>query len=125
MESEEGRERVKEHDQLRVAHQDARVFVGLREGEYWRFKCTYKHKIGHVDNYRFVHSGSLTSLQFYMNILLAVKGEHLRGQTAFCIPHSQTNLINLLNPTLKISYIPHYRPTSTRTMYIFLHFHVF
>ncbi|THH30369.1 hypothetical protein EUX98_g3825 [Antrodiella citrinella] len=27
------------------------IFAGLREGEFWRFKCTYKYKLGEVDKY--------------------------------------------------------------------------
>ncbi|KAH8106784.1 Endonuclease/exonuclease/phosphatase [Cristinia sonorae] len=27
------------------------IFAGFREGEFWRFKCTYKYKLGEVDKY--------------------------------------------------------------------------
>lgn len=42
-------------DQL-VIERDTKktVFEGLREGEFWKFKCTYKYKLGEVDKYECV-----------------------------------------------------------------------
>ncbi|KAI0780686.1 Endonuclease/exonuclease/phosphatase [Trametes elegans] len=50
--TEEGRAALREHDQLLV-ERDVRgtVFQGLREGEFWRFKCSYKYRLGKVDEY--------------------------------------------------------------------------
>ncbi|EAU88747.2 skeletal muscle/kidney enriched inositol 5-phosphatase [Coprinopsis cinerea okayama7 len=45
------REEVKEYDQLLVEKRKGNVFVGLREGEFWKFKCSYKYKIGETDRY--------------------------------------------------------------------------
>jgi hypothetical protein len=28
------------------------VFVGLKEGEFWQFKCSYKYLNGEIDRYR-------------------------------------------------------------------------
>ncbi|KAJ6502376.1 skeletal muscle/kidney enriched inositol 5-phosphatase [Mycena sanguinolenta] len=47
------REELKEYDQLLLERRDptSRAFVGLREGEFWRFKCSYKYQLGEVDKY--------------------------------------------------------------------------
>jgi len=52
IDSEETREELKEFDQLTVERRKGRVLVGLREGEFWRFKCSYKYQLGAVDTYR-------------------------------------------------------------------------
>jgi hypothetical protein len=52
--SEATREEMKEFDQLHVERRKGNVFVGLREGEFWKFKCSYKYHLGEVDKYRFV-----------------------------------------------------------------------
>jgi len=74
LDSESKREELKEYDQLRVEQKKGTVFVGLREGDFWKFKvcprfvlwavvcggfmrvcllqCTYKYEIGEVDKYR-------------------------------------------------------------------------
>jgi hypothetical protein len=75
LDSESKREELKEYDQLRVERKRGAAFVGLREGEFWKFKvclphlilqatiyggliddhplqCTYKYGIGEVDKYR-------------------------------------------------------------------------
>lgn len=77
LDSESKREELKEYDQLRVERKKGSVFVGLREGDFWKFKvrpsrfvlrsticvglitawlsqCTYKYGIGEVDRYRWV-----------------------------------------------------------------------
>ncbi len=46
------REALKEFDQLTQERQKGNIFVGLREGDFWKFKCTYKYKLGEVDSYR-------------------------------------------------------------------------
>ncbi|KAL9715289.1 hypothetical protein Ac2012v2_001951 [Leucoagaricus gongylophorus] len=49
--SEKIREDLKEYDQLTVEKRKGNVFVGLHEGEFWKFKCSYKYQLGHVDKY--------------------------------------------------------------------------
>ncbi len=39
-----GREQLKEYDQLYGEIRKGTTAQGLREGEFWRFKCTYKYK---------------------------------------------------------------------------------
>ena len=46
------REDLKEHDQLLIERKKGTVFAGLREGEFWKFKCTYKYRIKEIDKYR-------------------------------------------------------------------------
>jgi hypothetical protein len=52
IESEKSREELKEFDQLTVEKRKGNIFIGLREGDFWKFKCTYKYKLGEVDKYR-------------------------------------------------------------------------
>jgi hypothetical protein len=52
IESESTREELKEFDQLTVERKKGTVFVGLREGEFWKFKCSYKYHLGEVDKYK-------------------------------------------------------------------------
>jgi hypothetical protein len=54
LDDENAREELKEFDQLLVEHRKGTVFVGLREGEFWKFKCSYKYLHGEVDKYRYV-----------------------------------------------------------------------
>lgn len=46
------REKLKEFDELFVERRKGNVFVGLREGEFWQFKCTYKYLLKEVDRYK-------------------------------------------------------------------------
>ena len=49
---EEGRASLKDFDQL-VLERDTKgtIFHGFHEGEFWRFKCSYKYRLGEVDHY--------------------------------------------------------------------------
>ena len=53
----DGRASLKEYDQL-VNERDVKgtIFHGFREGEFWRFKCSYKYRLGEVDHYECVHA---------------------------------------------------------------------
>ncbi|KAI0699673.1 Endonuclease/exonuclease/phosphatase [Cytidiella melzeri] len=52
LEDERVREDLKKFDQLTIERdQNCSAFVGLREGEFWKFKCSYKYKLGEVDKY--------------------------------------------------------------------------
>lgn len=48
----EGRLSYKEYDQL-LAERDVKqsIFIGLREGEFWKFPCSYKYKLGEIDKH--------------------------------------------------------------------------
>jgi len=50
----EGREEIKEFDQLLIERRKSNTLYGLREGNFWAFKCSYKYKIGEVDHYRYL-----------------------------------------------------------------------
>lgn len=54
LDSEKTREELKEYDQLTVEKAKGNIFVGLHEGDFWKFKCSYKYKLGEVDKYRSV-----------------------------------------------------------------------
>ncbi len=54
IEPEATRESLKEFDQLLTERRKGSTFVSLREGDFWRFKCSYKYILGQTDSYRFV-----------------------------------------------------------------------
>ena len=54
LDTQSGREELKEFDQLSQERMKHAIFHGFREVNFWDFKCTYKYKIGEVDKYRFV-----------------------------------------------------------------------
>lgn len=55
--SEADREVLKDCDELRIERDERRsCFVGFREGEFWKFKCSYKYKLGEVETYECVPS---------------------------------------------------------------------
>jgi len=54
LDDENAREELKEFDQLLLEHRKGTVFVGLREGQFWKFKCSYKYLHGEVDRYEYV-----------------------------------------------------------------------
>ncbi len=52
--TEEGRSALKEYDQLMIERDmKGTIFQSFREGEFWRFKCSYKYKLGEVDQYEY------------------------------------------------------------------------
>ena len=54
--AESKREELKEFDQLLIEKRKGNIFIGLREGEFWKFKCSFKYELGEVDKYRYVPS---------------------------------------------------------------------
>lgn len=50
---EKTRETLKEYDQLINERRKGRVFISLREGPFWAFKCTYKYALGEIDKYKY------------------------------------------------------------------------
>ncbi|KAF7304951.1 Inositol polyphosphate phosphatase [Mycena kentingensis (nom. inval.)] len=61
------RNTFKEYDQLLRERQrpENRLCVGLREGEFWKFKCSFKYEIGQVDRYSEKRSPSWTDRVLY------------------------------------------------------------
>ncbi|KAK0483718.1 Endonuclease/exonuclease/phosphatase [Armillaria novae-zelandiae] len=49
--SQDTRDTLKEFDQLLTERRKGTIFVGLREGDFCKFKCSYKYDIGQVDKY--------------------------------------------------------------------------
>lgn len=66
LESEADRESLKEHDQLLLEKSKGSAFVGLREGQFWKFKCTYKHQLGEVEKYSMLRTPSWTDRVLYV-----------------------------------------------------------
>jgi len=48
----EGREDLRRHDQLSIARAKGTALTSLREGDFWKFQCTYKYEHGQVDQYQ-------------------------------------------------------------------------
>ncbi|KAJ7940451.1 inositol polyphosphate phosphatase [Mycena leptocephala] len=65
--SQSARDALKEYDQLLRERRDpaSRAFVGLREGEFWQFKCSYKYQLGEVDKYSEKRTPSWTDRILY------------------------------------------------------------
>ncbi|KAG0699660.1 inositol polyphosphate phosphatase [Suillus ampliporus] len=59
------REQLKEFDQLLNQRRKGTAFIGLREGPFWSFKCTYKYKLGEVDRYSTKRTPSWTDRIMY------------------------------------------------------------
>ncbi|PPQ81227.1 hypothetical protein CVT25_015751 [Psilocybe cyanescens] len=64
-ESERIREELKEFDQLTIEKRRGTVFAGLHEGDFWKFKCSYKYKLGEVDKYSTKRTPSWTDRILY------------------------------------------------------------
>lgn len=64
------RKKLAEFDQL-VFERDIKrsSFYALREGEFWRFKCSYKYRIGAVDHYEYVIPCCFVSWPYLTRIL--------------------------------------------------------
>ncbi|KAF5373854.1 hypothetical protein D9758_000676 [Tetrapyrgos nigripes] len=56
---------LKDFDQLLTERRKNTIFVGLREGEFWKFKCSYKYKLGAVDTYSTKRTPSWTDRILY------------------------------------------------------------
>ncbi|KAF9053193.1 inositol polyphosphate phosphatase [Panaeolus papilionaceus] len=65
IESEKTREELVDFDQLTIERRKGNVFVGLREGDFWKFKCSYKYKVGEVDQYSTKRAPSWTDRVLY------------------------------------------------------------
>ncbi|KAI0301999.1 inositol polyphosphate phosphatase [Russula brevipes] len=65
LDTQSGREELKEYDQLLQERRKCTVFHGFREGEFWAFKCSYKFKIGEVDKYSGQRTPSWTDRILY------------------------------------------------------------
>ncbi|KAF5389860.1 hypothetical protein D9757_003671 [Collybiopsis confluens] len=63
------RETLKEFDQLLMERRKRSAFVGLKEGEFWQFKCSYKYKLGTVDHYNSKRIPSWTDRILYTTYL--------------------------------------------------------
>lgn len=59
------RERLREYDQLTQERRKGSVLVGLKEGPFWTFKCTYKYKLNEVDEYDTKRTPSWTDRILY------------------------------------------------------------
>ncbi|KAH9483968.1 Type II inositol 1,4,5-trisphosphate 5-phosphatase [Psilocybe cubensis] len=65
LESEKIREELKEYDQLTIEKRKGTIFAGLHEGDFWKFKCSYKYKLGEVDKYSIKRTPSWTDRILY------------------------------------------------------------
>ncbi|KAJ6623479.1 skeletal muscle/kidney enriched inositol 5-phosphatase [Mycena sp. CBHHK59/15] len=65
--SQSARDALKEYDQLLLERRDptSTAFVGLREGDFWNFKCSYKYHLGEVDKYSEKRTPSWTDRILY------------------------------------------------------------
>ncbi|KAJ7510052.1 Endonuclease/exonuclease/phosphatase [Mycena galericulata] len=61
------RDTLKEYDQMLLERRDpnSRAFIGLHEGDFWKFKCSYKYQLGEVDKYSEKRAPSWTDRILY------------------------------------------------------------
>ena len=88
IESETTREELKEFDQLTVEKRKGTIFVGLREGDFWKFKCSYKYHLGEVDKYKWVLFEMFLFILFHG--YFTALGGPLHGRIVFCIQPTPT-----------------------------------
>jgi len=98
IEDEKTREELKEFDQLTIERRKGTVFVGLREGDFWKFKCSYKYKLGEVDKYRYVFFSYSEFLLFLIKFL--ARNVRPPGRTEFCTQHIPIPPIPQMRPIL-------------------------
>lgn len=105
LDTQSGREELKDFDQLLQEWRKCTVFQGLRESDFWAFKCSYKFRIGEVDKYRFVLSPQcavhVLILDPFPRIDLADRERQL-GLTGFC---TQPTLIRQIPRMAPVSLI--------------------
>ncbi|RDB21468.1 Inositol polyphosphate 5-phosphatase OCRL-1 [Hypsizygus marmoreus] len=65
LDDEKTRAELKEFDQLVVEQRKGNVCTALREGEFWKFKCSYKYLLGEVDRYNTTRIPSWTDRVLY------------------------------------------------------------
>ncbi|KAG6851268.1 hypothetical protein H0H93_011704 [Arthromyces matolae] len=65
LEDESTREQLRDYDQLVTERRRGNVFQGLHEGEFWKFKCSYKYLLGEVDKYSGQRTPSWTDRVLY------------------------------------------------------------
>ncbi len=113
IQTEEVREELKEFDQLTIEKRKGTVFAGLHEGEFWKFKCTYKYKIGEVDKYRYENTLHPLQLHACSSIKSVAQNERLHGRTAFYTRHTQI----LLNSQVSLIFCI---PASLHTLHLIM-----
>lgn len=114
----EGREELKEFDQLLVERRNNTVLQGMREGEFWQFKCSYKYDIGKVDHYRYVNPRIFSDNSDPKPFPDTAQRELLHGLTGFCTLLTPTLPIPQTRLTLPICYIPRSHRTRRQITYV-------
>ena len=121
LDTQSGREELKEFDQLLQERRKRTVFQGFREGDFWAFKCSYKFRIGEVDKYRFVRS-----CIFPIHVLVPdpfpcidiADKERQLGVTGFCTRPTPIRQILRTTPASPISCTLLSHHTPPRIMYV-------
>ena len=122
LDTQSGREELKEYDQLLQEQRKCTIFHMFREGEFWSFKCSYKFKIGEVDKYRSVLSHQCVdhipipdSSCFIPCSDLAGRERRL-GLTEFCMQLIPTHQMSQMALVLRTSYTLLFLHTPPRIM---------
>jgi hypothetical protein len=125
LDTQSGREELKELDQLLQERRKRTVLQGLREGDFWAFKCSYKFRIGEVDKYRFVPSPKcaihVLILDPFPCIDLADRERQL-GLTGFCTAPTPILQIPWMTPASPIfcTLLSHHTPPRIMCVLILL-----
>jgi hypothetical protein len=107
------REELKEYDQLHIERRKGTAFIGLKDGEFWKFQCSYKYKLGEVDKYRYV---PLVCSSTFVFTPLKAPNVPQHGQIEFSTLHTPTLPINVKSLISRISCTPRSLPIQPRIM---------
>jgi len=88
-------------------------FFGLREGDFWKFKCSYKYELGHVDKYSIKRNPSWTDRILYSTYTDSANSpeeSHITNILYTSIPSYTTSDHK---PIVSLLLLPPPQPTST------------
>lgn len=106
--NEQERQTVKEWDQLTIERDvKGTIFRSLREGEFWKFKCSYKYRLGEADEFEYVASVDDEIVSYQADIHLSLERTPAWTDRIMYTTYSdspdlprQSNITNLLYTTV-------------------------
>jgi hypothetical protein len=93
--------------------------MGMHEGDFWKFKCTYKYNLNDVDRYKYVAFFDLPQIHGLTRptSILAQNGlQH--GRIELCTLLTSTRKILQTDQSFKTSCIPLFPHTQLRITYV-------
>lgn len=110
------RKELKEYDQLLRERRKGSAFIGLKDGEFWKFQCSYKYQLGAVDKYRYLMPDYHLHQRSHP---FEVPNGHHPGQTEFSTLHILIHPTNRTSRISQIFYTPPSHPIQPQITYVF------